>query len=74
MLTTNNTLITARKGANLTQLYAAKKIGVNVRTLRKWEKGISCPPEYFVDKMKVLYGVSDLEVITEEQRRKFRLS
>lgn len=65
----NNTLITARKNAGFTQLYAAKKIGVNVRSLRKWEKEESYPPQYFVDKMKVLYGVDELDVITEEDHR-----
>ena len=62
MATMNNALLISRKNSGLTQLYAAKKIGVNVRTLRKWEKGISYPPKYFVDKMLVLYGVSELDV------------
>lgn len=61
-------LVTARKNVGLTQLDAAKKIGVNVRTLRKWEKGISYPPKYFVErKISPLYGISESDIITEEE-------
>ena len=63
-----STLVTARKNAGLTQLDAAKKIGVNVRTLRKWEKGISHPPKFFVSrKMCALYGISESDITTEEE-------
>lgn len=65
-----STLVTARKNAGLTQLDAAKKIGVNVRTLRKWEKGMSYPPKYFVErKICALYGVSESDIITKEEHQ-----
>ena len=47
----------ARVNKNLTQIKAAKLIGVSVSTLKNWEAGISYPKQPHIMKMCEVYGV-----------------
>lgn len=57
------TLKAARVNKDLTQKKAASLIGVNVSTLSKWEKGLSCPTNKRIPKILEVYGVSYDELI-----------
>lgn len=53
----------ARVNAGLTQLEAAKMIGVNVSMLAKWEAGTSLPSVKWVPKITEVYGTSYDDII-----------
>ncbi len=53
-----NKLKTLRKENNLTQEELAKKIGVNLRTLQKWENGESSIRTKNAEKLAKHFGVS----------------
>jgi DNA-binding transcriptional regulator YiaG len=44
--------------ANLSQPEVAVKVGVSVRTVRKWEYGHACPTE---DHWRILVGILNLD-------------
>lgn len=48
----------ARKNANLTQMEAAKEIGVSNVTLCNWENGKSFPNAQQIDRICKVYGLS----------------
>lgn len=52
----------ARVNAGLLQGDAAKKIGVNVSTLRNWEAGKTFPTKPKIDKICEVYGI-DFDVL-----------
>ncbi|HFR3727028.1 TPA: helix-turn-helix transcriptional regulator, partial [Streptococcus suis] len=52
-----NKLKTLRKENNLTQEELAKKIGVNLRTLQKWENGESSIRTKNAEKLAKHFGV-----------------
>ena len=45
-VTLTDHLLLKRIEANLDQREVAQKLGVSVRTVRKWEYGIVCPTEH----------------------------
>lgn len=57
------TLVAARVNAGLTQEEAAKMLGINVGTLRNYEKGTSFPDVPMIKKIEELYGVSYNDLI-----------
>ena len=57
------TLKAARVNNNLTQMEAAKRIGVTVDTLSNYERGKSYPDVPVIQKMEEVYGVSYSEII-----------
>lgn len=57
------TLVAARVNAGLTQEEAAKRLGLNVGTLRNYEKGTSFPDVPMIKKIEELYGVSYNDLI-----------
>lgn len=57
------TLKSARVNKNLTQVEAAKKIGVTVDTLSNYERGKSYPDVPIIKRMEEVYGVSYSELI-----------
>ena len=54
---TRITLKAARVNANLTQLQAAKALGVSVQSLLNYETGKTSPTIRIVQKMENLYGI-----------------
>ena len=50
-------LLAARKNAGLTQVEAAKGLGVAVTTLKNWEKSITYPNQPEIEKLCSLYNV-----------------
>lgn len=57
------TLTAARVNAGLTQKEAAERLGLNVGTLRNYEKGVSFPDVPMIQKIEELYGVSYNDLI-----------
>lgn len=51
------TLVAARKNIGLTQVEAAKNLGVATSTLSNWEKGITYPAQPDIDKICRLYNL-----------------
>lgn len=51
------TLAAARKNAGLTQVEAAKRLGVSSFALYCWEKGTSFPTQPKIDKICSLYNI-----------------
>lgn len=51
------TLKAARKNASLTQVEAAKLLGVAASTLRNWENGITYPGQPEIEKLCALYNL-----------------
>src|SRR5215469_1212938 len=47
----NHKLIAARKAENLLQRELAKRIGVNLKTVQRWEAGLAFPQEYWLNKL-----------------------
>ena len=52
-----------RKDRNLTQRELADKLYVSVSTISKWEKGVSTPNIYFLEKIAEVLGVPAVELI-----------
>jgi transcriptional regulator with XRE-family HTH domain len=52
------TLKAARVNAGLTQIQAAKLLGISNKTLCNWEKGYAFPTIQYIDPICELYGVS----------------
>lgn len=52
------TLKAARVNAGLTQVEAAKKIGVSLSTLKNWEAGNTFPKQPQIEAMCEIYGIS----------------
>lgn len=52
------TLAAARVNAGLRQNEVAKALGVSVRTLVRWEKGLSLPDARQIEKICELYGIA----------------
>ena len=57
------TLKTARVNKGLTQVKAAKLIGITPDTLSNYERGKSYPDVPIIQKMEQVYGVSYSELI-----------
>ena len=57
------TLRTARELAGLTQIKAAKSLGISVETLSNYEQGRSYPNIIMLRKIEELYGVSYNQLI-----------
>lgn len=57
------TLKSARVNKNLTQVEAAKLIGVTVDTLSNYERGKSYPDVPIIQRMEDVYGVSYSDII-----------
>lgn len=57
------TLKAARANKNLTQIEAAKLIGVTVETLSNYERGKSYPDVPIIKKMEQVYGLSYSDLI-----------
>lgn len=57
------TLKSARVNKNLTQVEAAKLIGVTVDTLSNYERGKSYPDVPIIQRMEEIYGVSYSDII-----------
>lgn len=57
------TLKSARVNKNLTQVEAAKLIGVTVDTLSNYERGKSYPDVPIIQRMEEVYGVSYSDII-----------
>lgn len=57
------TLKAARANKNLTQIEAAKLIGVTVDTLSNYERGKSYPDVPIIKKMEQVYGLSYSDLI-----------
>jgi len=57
------TLKAARVNANLTQAEASKLIGVNIDTIRNWERGESYPSVPHLKKIERVYEVSYNDLI-----------
>lgn len=51
------TLRSARVNKNLTQVNAAKKLGISVECLSNYERGITFPDVPMIKKMEALYTV-----------------
>ena len=52
------TLKAARVNAGLTQIQAAKLLGISNKTLCNWEKGYAFPTPKHIDPICELYGVT----------------
>ena len=52
------TLMAARKNKGLTQVEAAKRIGVGLSTLQSWERGVTYPDQPEIELICALYEVS----------------
>lgn len=52
------TLKAARVNAGLSQIEAAKRIGVAASTLRNWEAGKTFPNQPKIERMCEVYGIS----------------
>lgn len=57
------TLKSARVNRNLTQVEAAKLIGVTVDTLSNYERGKSYPDVPIIQRIEEVYGVSYSDII-----------
>lgn len=57
------TLKTARDAKNLTQIDAAKELGLSVSTLRNYENGKTFPDAEMIEKIENLYGVTYDQII-----------
>ena len=53
----------ARVNAELTQVEAAKRIGVAPNTISRWEKGISAPTFKYIRPIVEAYGLKSFEDI-----------
>ena len=53
-----------RERASLTQEDAAVKLGIHWSTLHRWERGVSRIPTDIIPKVKVLYNISDAELVS----------
>lgn len=51
------TLSAARKNVGLTQIEAAKRLGIATSTLRSWEQGITYPGQPYIEKLCTLYNL-----------------
>lgn len=51
------TLMAARKNVGLTQVEAAKRLGVSVTTVQNWERGNTYPNQPEIEKICSLYNV-----------------
>ena len=51
------TLSAARKNVGLTQIAAAKRLGIATSTLRSWEQGITYPGQPEIEKLCALYNL-----------------
>lgn len=56
-------LLRLRKEASLSQLEAAKELGISRQTISKWETGKSCPDAMYIKKISELYKVSVDELL-----------
>ena len=52
------TLMAARKNVGLTQVEAAKRLGVGLSTLQSWERGVTYPDQPEIELLCALYGVT----------------
>lgn len=52
------TLKALRVNAKMTQIKAAKNLGISQKTLSNWENGITFPDQQAIEKICELYGVS----------------
>ena len=52
------TLRAARAQAGVTRKKVAERLGVNVGTIWRWERGIMSPPADVAEKICALYGVA----------------
>ena len=57
------TLKAARVNKNMTQVAAAREIGVSVDTLSNYERGASFPDVPTIKKIEMVYGVPYSELI-----------
>lgn len=57
LLCTKITLKAARKNVGLTQVEAAKILGIASSTLRNWENGITYPGQPEIEKLCALYNL-----------------
>lgn len=57
------TLKAARTNANMTQVQAAKELGVTKDTISNWEKGKSFPDAVKIMAIEKLYGVTYNDII-----------
>lgn len=58
----NEKLLALRKGAGLTQNDLAKKVGVTIQTISRWENGISVPSLESIKKLSELFNVPGSEI------------
>ena len=52
------TLAAARVNKGYTQAIAAKKLGININTLKNWERGATFPKQPQIQKLCEVYGVT----------------
>jgi len=55
-------LLLKRIEANSTQSEVAQKLGVSVRTVRKWEYGCACPTEDHWQALALIFRLNDLSL------------
>lgn len=55
-------LLLKRIEANLSQPEVAQKLGVSVRTVRKWEYGYACPTEDHWQVLALIFSLDDLSL------------
>lgn len=60
---TRVTLAAARVNKGYTQAVAAEKLGINVNTLKSWERGITFPKQPQIEKLCEVYEVTYDELI-----------
>lgn len=60
---TRVTLAAARVNKGYTQAIAAEKLGINVNTLKNWERGVTFPKQPQIEKLCEVYGVTYDEII-----------
>ena len=60
---TRVTLAAARVNKGYTQAVAAEKLGVNVNTLKNWERGVTFPKQPQIEKLCEVYEVTYDELI-----------
>ncbi len=60
-------LIAARNRKHLTQTQVATRIGIDVKTLSRWEQGTATPRAYNIEELTKLYGCPAFDLGLDEQ-------